>query len=111
LRRRVEAELREMFPGGARVGGLEGSLFGALTVRDVELDRDDGRPLVTIGLLRADLALWPLVTRTARVDELVMEDVRVVAARAGRPRRRGASSFAGWRSIAHRSSLRSAPNR
>jgi len=28
----------QAFPGGARVGALEGSVLGTLTMRDIELD-------------------------------------------------------------------------
>src|SRR5262245_28705065 len=73
LRLRVVDALRDAFPGGARVGALEGSLLGSLTLRDVELDRADGQPLVTAAAVRVDLALWPLVAHTARVHELVVD--------------------------------------
>ena len=77
LRRRAEAALRAAFPGGARVGAIEGSILGALTVRDVELDGRDHRPLVTIGTLHVTVALWPLAVQTAQVEQLVADDVRV----------------------------------
>jgi hypothetical protein len=81
LRERVEAALRRAFPGGARVGAVEGSILGTLTVRDVELDGRDHQPLVTIGALHAAVALWPLVVQTAQIDELVADDVHVFAHR------------------------------
>ncbi|HSR96304.1 MAG TPA: translocation/assembly module TamB domain-containing protein [Kofleriaceae bacterium] len=77
LRSRVEAALRDTFPGGARVGALEGSLLGSLTLRDVELDRPDGVRMVAIAELRVDLALWPLASHTARIHALVADGVRV----------------------------------
>ena len=38
LRRQVEAQLQAKLPGGATIGKLEGSVFGELVVRDIELD-------------------------------------------------------------------------
>ena len=78
LRLRVVDALRAAFPGGARVGALDGSLLGSLTLRDVELDRADGQPLVTAAAVRVDLALWPLVVHTARVHELVVDGPRAI---------------------------------
>jgi hypothetical protein len=83
LRSRVEAALRDTFPGGAHVGALEGTVLGSLTLRDVELDRPDGKPLVTIAVLRVDLALWPLAIHTARVHDLVADGVHAVIAPSG----------------------------
>ncbi|HEU4728787.1 MAG TPA: hypothetical protein VFT22_12875, partial [Kofleriaceae bacterium] len=77
LRRRAEATLREAFPGGARVGSIEGSVLGTLTVRDVELLGRDHRPVIAIGTAQVSLALWPLAVRTAQIDRLVADEVRV----------------------------------
>ncbi len=79
LRKRAEAALQEAFPGGARVGAVEGSILGTLTVRDVEIAGRDRAPLVTIGTLHAAVSLWPLVVQHVRVDELIAEDVHVFA--------------------------------
>ena len=77
LRRRIEAALGEAFPGGARLGGLSGSILGTLTLEAVELDGADHRPLVTAAAVRASLAVWPLVVQTARLDQVVADDVQV----------------------------------
>ncbi|HMG54864.1 MAG TPA: hypothetical protein VK601_15310, partial [Kofleriaceae bacterium] len=77
LRQQVEAALRDAFPGGARVGGMSGSILGTLTLEGVELDGADHRPLVTAAALHASLALWPLVVKTARLDRVVADDVQV----------------------------------
>jgi TamB, inner membrane protein subunit of TAM complex len=77
LRARVEAVLQAKFPGGARIGAIEGSLLGTLTMRDLELDGRDHTPLVTIGTLDVAVALWPLLAGTAHVDNLVAGDVHV----------------------------------
>jgi len=72
---RIEAKLLESFPGGARVGTLEGSVFGTLVVSDIELSDLDHTPLVRIGSVKVELSLWPLLVRTAYVDSLLVEDV------------------------------------
>ena len=81
LRRRAEAALVRAWPGGAKLGRVEGSLLGTLIVHDVELRGRDHRLLVTAGVVRGELALWPLVVDTVRVDALVVEDVHVFAHR------------------------------
>src|SRR5262249_52331913 len=75
LRRRIEKALQNAFSDGARVAALEGSVLGTLTLREVEIDGRDHRPLVTAGTLRARVALWPLVVQTARIDSLIADDV------------------------------------
>ena len=77
LRRRIEAELRDAFPGGAKLAAVDGSVLGTLTLRGVELDAADHRPLITAGTLDVSLALWPLAVRTARFDRFVADDVHV----------------------------------
>jgi len=71
----IEASLLETFPGGARVGKLEGSVFGTLVVSDLELSDLDHSPLVKIGSVKLELSLWPLLAKTAVVDRLLVEDV------------------------------------
>src|SRR5439155_10780661 len=70
VRRRVEVALARSFPGGARLGRLDGSVFGELVVHDLELDDLDHRPIVTVATARFRLALLPLVNSTARFDAL-----------------------------------------
>jgi hypothetical protein len=74
LHTRVEAALQDAI-GGARIGAIDGSVLGTLTLRDVELfvRRDE---VVTIATVRVDVALWPLLFNTARL-EAVADDVRV----------------------------------
>lgn len=78
IRRQIEAALADEFPGGARVGKLEGSVLGELVLTDVELAALDGAPLVSIGTLTVDVALTPLASNTIRVDRLVADRVTVV---------------------------------
>jgi hypothetical protein len=77
IRRRVEAALATSFPGGAKIGRLDGSVFGELVARDVELDDADGRPQLVVGTARIRLELWPLISKIARFDSLIAEDVVV----------------------------------
>ncbi len=77
IRVRVEAALAASFPGGAKIGRLEGTPLGELVAYDVELDSIDHQPLVKIGELDVDLALTPLLGKTARVDRLELDDVVV----------------------------------
>jgi translocation and assembly module TamB len=82
LRKRAEAALAEAFPGGAHVGTVEGSIFGTLTLRDVELDDRERAPLVKIGTLHLAVSLWSLVVQPVHVDALIAEDVHAFAHRA-----------------------------
>ena len=75
IRRQVEATLQRSFPGGARIGRIEGSVLGELVVRDVELAAADGAPFASVGTLRIELALLPLLEKRATIDRLVAEDV------------------------------------
>ena len=77
LRGKVERTLAASFPGGVKIGKLEGSVFGELVVHDIELDAPDHTPELTVGTARIELALTPLLDKTARVDRLVLEDVVV----------------------------------
>jgi TamB, inner membrane protein subunit of TAM complex len=98
VRREVEAALRDAFPGGARIGRLDGSILGTLTLRDLELDGRDHRPQLTVGTLDVAIALWPLVLGTAHIDRVIADDVHVLVrdqppAPAARP---AASEAAAW---------------
>jgi hypothetical protein len=78
IRRKVEASLQGTFPGGVKIGRLDGSVFGELVIRDVEIASLDGKPAITVKTVRAELAVWPLIRKIARVDKLVAEDVTLV---------------------------------
>ncbi len=77
IRRKVEAALVNTFPNGATIGRLEGSPFGELIAYDIEIDGADHKPFAKIGAVKLKLALMPLISKTARLDELVIEDVVV----------------------------------
>ncbi|MDB4961370.1 MAG: hypothetical protein JWP01_1369 [Myxococcales bacterium] len=85
IRQQIEATLVEMFPGGARVGSLEGSVFGTLTVRDVEISALDREPLVKVATIEIELSLWPLLLKTAHIDRVTVDDVLVTYRPQGPP--------------------------
>ena len=76
-RAQLEAGLRERFPGGARIGALEGSPFGELVLRDVMIADVTGAPMIRAGAVRFRIGLLALLRRHARVDGLVAEDVEL----------------------------------
>ncbi|MDB4953022.1 MAG: hypothetical protein JWO36_591 [Myxococcales bacterium] len=78
LRVRLEAAIAKRFPGGAHIGKIEGSVLGELIVHDIEIDGEDHKPELTIGIAHMRVALLPLLSKTAHFDELVIDDVLVV---------------------------------
>ncbi|MBK7073031.1 MAG: translocation/assembly module TamB domain-containing protein [Myxococcales bacterium] len=77
IRQQVAAALARSFPGGARIGRVEGSPFGVLVLRDVELRDADGTPAVTARAIRIDVSWRALVGGDLALDALVLEGVRV----------------------------------
>lgn len=75
IREQIEATLVENFPGGAKVGKLSGSVFGTLVVTDIEISDLDHGPLVKVASVKLELSLLPLLTKTAYIDSLLIEDV------------------------------------
>lgn len=74
LRKRVEAGIAGSFPG-SKVGSLTGSVFGTLVVHDIVVQGADGKPLVTVGTAEVQVSLLALVSKTVRVDRVVVSDV------------------------------------
>jgi translocation and assembly module TamB len=77
LRARAERALADSFPG-SHIGGLEGSVFGTLVVRDIAIAGADGRAMATIGELDIEVALLPLLAKQVRIDRLAVDDVTIV---------------------------------
>ncbi|MBL8621899.1 MAG: translocation/assembly module TamB domain-containing protein [Myxococcales bacterium] len=77
LRQRAAAALARAFPGGAQIGRVEGSPFGVLVLRDVELRDADGAPAVTARAIRIDVSWRALVGGDLALDALVLDGVRV----------------------------------
>lgn len=77
LRAEAESRLQDAFPGGAKIGSVEGVPWGELTLRDVELDAKDGKPMVTIGRLTVELSMRALLDKTVRLERLEVDDVAI----------------------------------
>ena len=78
------AQARKAVPG-LQIGAIGGDYVHALSLRDVELRDDRGRPAVRIDRISARYSLAALVRRTVSVNELRIEGVTVE----GRPDERG----------------------
>jgi len=76
-RKQVESALASSFPGGAKVGVVEGSILGTLTVHDLELDGLDGKPFIVVKTARIRIALAPLVRHIARIELVELDDVLI----------------------------------
>src|SRR3954453_9764587 len=76
VRKRIEAALQDDFPGST-IGRLDGSVFTTLEVRDVKLAGVGGKPFVTIGYVKLQVGLVPLVSKHVRIDRLEVDDVYV----------------------------------
>jgi hypothetical protein len=82
VRRAVVDKLTQLLPGGTRIGRIEGSVFGELVARDVEIAAADGRStFAKVGALRIELALGPLLSRTAELEHVVAEDLELYPTR------------------------------
>ncbi|HEX2690537.1 MAG TPA: translocation/assembly module TamB domain-containing protein, partial [Kofleriaceae bacterium] len=77
LRTQIEQKLQNAFTGGATLGKLEGSPFGALTVHDVVINGPDGQPAIEIGTLRIEIELFDLLKHGVRLTAVIAEDVEV----------------------------------
>lgn len=77
IRQQIEAALQSSFPGGAKVGAVDGSVLGELVVSGVELDGLDRKPMITIRELRVHVALLPLVRKRVEVTRLALDGVTV----------------------------------
>jgi hypothetical protein len=77
VRARVEQQLQSTFVGGATLGGVEGSPFSELTLRDLVINGPDGRPAISAKTVKVDVAILALLSRQARVLALRAEDLDV----------------------------------
>jgi autotransporter translocation and assembly factor TamB len=77
IRAQLEHQLQRTFTGGGSLGGVAGSPFGELTLRDVVIRGPDRRPAISVKTLTLELGLLPLLSHQARVDGVVAEDVEV----------------------------------
>jgi hypothetical protein len=82
IKDQIETALRSSFPGGATIGALEGSVLGDFTLKDLVIRDLEGKPAITVGTLRANVALGKLMRRTAEIETLELEDVTIVMGKA-----------------------------
>ncbi|HEY4242285.1 MAG TPA: translocation/assembly module TamB domain-containing protein [Kofleriaceae bacterium] len=76
-RERIRRIVQDRLPANIKIGRLEGSIFTTLRVRDIEIDAPDGKPMVTIGKVTADIGLWSFARKTVQVNSIEVEDVAV----------------------------------
>jgi hypothetical protein len=81
IKRSVEVSLADQFPGGVKVGELEGSIFGELVLSDVVIAAIDKQPAITIKTVRVRIGLSGLLEKTARIDRLIADQVKVAVGR------------------------------
>ena len=77
VREQVVSILLDQFPGGVKIGSLDGSIFGTLELHDIELDGVDHKPLITAKKLKLRPKLLPLLWKTVRVENISMSDVAI----------------------------------
>ena len=64
VRGQVENILADSFPGGAKIGRIDGSPFGTLVISDVVLNGPDKLPLVSVKRLEVQASIAPLLGKT-----------------------------------------------
>ena len=77
VRKRAEAALAESFPGGARIGRVEGSVLGALVLRDIVLRDAEQQPTITIDRLTLDVGYRALLRGELALESLALDGVTV----------------------------------
>lgn len=85
VRGQVEDILADSFPGGARIGRIDGSPFGTLVITDIVLDGPDKKPLVAVKRLEVEASLGPLFGHQVWVDRIVATGVTITNPRAPEP--------------------------
>lgn len=83
--RQVEGILVETFPGGVKIGKIEGSPFGELVIRDLVLDGPDGQPFIAAKKITAEIEVSALLSKTVRVTRVEAEGLVVTNPRAPGP--------------------------
>ena len=77
IREQVVKALADAVPGGVKIARIDGSVFGTLTIRGVEIDGRDGKPWVTVGAIEVRVSLTSLVRHVVHVDSLALHDIVV----------------------------------
>ena len=81
VRKRVEAQLNDVFVGDVKVGALSGSLLSDFSVLDVEILDHEGQPAVALARIDIGYRLFSLWDKTVFVDKLILTDLKVSARR------------------------------
>ncbi len=84
IREQIENTLQGMFSGGARLGSFEGSPFGRIVLRDLRINSPDGRQVIGVKALSFEPHLLPLLTKRARLDDVIVDDADVLIERDAR---------------------------
>lgn len=80
VRAKAEAAIASAIPGST-IGAIDAGMFGGVTVRDLVIAGDDGKPVVRIGEIRADVSMSALVRKAVRVEHLTISGVEVAIGR------------------------------
>ncbi len=79
LRRQAVSALAEMFPGGFELDGIEGSVLGTVTLRDLVIYDQKRRRAVAVERVSIDLGMVALLRHTIRLERLDIEGLTVRA--------------------------------
>jgi uncharacterized protein involved in outer membrane biogenesis len=79
LRRQAVSAVAEMFPGGFELDGIEGSVLGTVTLRDVVIYDQKRRRAVAVERVSIDLGMVALLRHTIRLERLDIEGLTVRA--------------------------------
>src|SRR5690606_12811564 len=77
---RVVPRLEARLGRDVSVGAVEVSR-GEVVLRDLVIPGDDGKPLVSIGRVTAEVAFWPSLIGDVEVGEVTIADVTALAVR------------------------------
>jgi len=81
LRTEIVDALNDKFAGGVEIGGLDGSVFGELVLRDVVVRDRQGRRAIVIDRLRFEIGLAALASHRIELREVVARGVAIEAYR------------------------------
>jgi hypothetical protein len=77
LRAQIESAAKLNLPGGLKIGKLEGSVLGRVTLRDVVIKDRNGKDAVRIARLDLGIGLTDLVGKEIHIEDLVADGVKV----------------------------------
>nr|HEX4317217.1 translocation/assembly module TamB domain-containing protein [Kofleriaceae bacterium] len=77
LRVEIEAKLDDALVGGAKIGRIDGSVFGELRVSNVQIFAADGTVAVAVPVLKLRVGLASLLSKDVDITELEVDDADV----------------------------------